>query len=293
MWVLLRSQSLHRLLERRIGMIAVLPLVQAEHSVRIGAIGDALRRGLTLGASHRWGMHAASPLLIVLVMAGFTAALVLLRSVFGLSPLAAIIGAGLAAVVLPRAVLRHQQVRAETAFVDRFPDTIDMVIRMLRAGLPVSAIMRVVGREAPAPVGPVFGRLADQIEIGLPFSEVLAAASRRIGLADFRFFAMAVSLQSDTGGNLATTLEMLSTIIRKRREVRLQARSSTAEVRVSAWLLGGLPFLVTGLLLLTNPAYLTPLITDPRGNLIVLAAGTMLIMGLGAMRQMMRQVTRL
>jgi tight adherence protein B len=201
-------------------------------------------------------------------------------------------GAAALSIVLPRAILRRQQSRAEAAFMNHFPAAIDMAIRMLRAGLPVTAIVRVIGREAPSPINQVFTRLADQLEIGLSFTEALNAMSERIGLADFRFFVMAVSLQSDTGGNLATTLETLSAIIRKRREIRLQARSSTAEVRVSALLLGGLPLLVTVLLLVTNPRYLLPLFADRRGNLIVLVALAMLGFGVVSMRQMMRRVTR-
>ena len=258
-------------LTQRIGLVQVQPTAPAARLARADRIGETLRRWLTLGSRYRWGMRL-SPLLLVALLLGSGAAAVLLGQALGVTPWLTLPGAAALSMVLPRAILRRQQSRAEAAFMNHFPDAIDMAIRMLRAGLPVTAIVRVIGREAPSPINQVFTRLADQLEIGLSFTEALNAMSERIGLADFRFFVMAVSLQSDTGGNLATTLETLSAIIRKRREIRLQARSSTAEVRVSALLLGGLPLLVTVLLLVTNPRYLLPLFADRRGNLIVLVA---------------------
>jgi tight adherence protein B len=138
----------------------------------------------------------------------------------------------------------------------------------------------------------VFKDLADQVEIGIPFEDALTAAAERIGLPDFRFFSVAVVLQRATGGNLASTLELLSDIMRKRRAVRLKAQATTAEVRVSAYILGSMPFLVTGVLLLIQPGYLTPLVTDPRGKFILLAAAAMLTLGFLTMRRMMRRAVK-
>lgn len=290
--VMVSPQRTRRQIVRRIGMVEQRPEVPASQIARTDRLGEALRLGLTFGARHRWGMRMAPlPLATLMVAAG--AAVLLPARGLGLSQWLAVPAAVFAAIALPRAVLRRQQSHAELALMNQFPDAIDMVIRMLRAGLPIPAIVRVVGREAPPPINRIFTRLADQLDIGLPFNEALSAMSRRIGLGDFSFFAMAVSLQSDTGGNLANTLETLSAIVRRRREIRLKARSSTAEVRVSAWILGCLPFVVAGLLFLVNRSYLTPLVEDPRGNVIVLASIVMLLFGLLMMRQMMRRVTRL
>jgi tight adherence protein B len=133
--------------------------------------------------------------------------------------------------------------------------------------------------------------VANQIEIGAPIEEALDAASQQIALADFRFFTVAVALQHATGGNLAATLEILSDIIRRRRGVRLKAKATTAEIRVSAYVLGSLPILIVGALLLIQPGYLTPLFHDPRGHLIIAVAAGLLLLAAVSMRQMMRSVT--
>jgi tight adherence protein B len=166
-----------------------------------------------------------------------------------------------------------------------------MIIRMLRAGLPITAAARNVGDEAPAPVNLVFQSIADQVDIGVPFEAAIAAAGESVGLPDFRFFAVAIALQRETGGNLAATLEILADIIRKRRNVRLRAQAATGEIRMSAYILGALPFLVTGAFLVISPGYLTPLATDPRGHVIVGAALLGLTLAYLTMRRMLHSVT--
>ncbi len=126
----------------------------------------------------------------------------------------------------------------------------------------------------------------------MPLDQAMAKTSEAVGNPDFRFFAVAVALQQSTGGNLAVTLETLSQIIRKRRAVRLKARAATAEVRISAIVLGAIPFFVTGALLFAAPTYLDPLFADPRGNIILgLAVLGLLLAGL-TMRAMIRNSLR-
>ncbi|HEX3486306.1 MAG TPA: type II secretion system F family protein [Micropepsaceae bacterium] len=251
-----------------------------------------IRRIISLGLSHTWGTRAGPG--FVLLMAACAAV-----SVWAILALAmkapAWMALSLAVVVfalLPRFILGREQQKAENRFVDFFPDAVDMGVRMLRAGLPISTAIRAIGNEAAPPVDTVFKGIADQVKIGIPFEDALASSAIGIGLPDFRFFSVAVTLQRATGGNLAATLETLSDIMRKRRAVRLKARATTAEVRVSAYILGGLPFLVTGVLLLIQPGYLTPLFTDPRGQIILGLAAVMLTIGFLVMRQMMRSAVK-
>ena len=159
-------------------------------------------------------------------------------------------------------------------------------------GLQECAPLRAIGIEAPPPVSTVFARVADQMAIGIPFEVALTEASEAIGLADFRFFAVATALQRATGGNLTATLDILSDIMRKRRAVRLKAKAATGEVRMSAYILGAMPFLIIGALVLMSPQYMQPLITDRRGNYILLAAAGSLLLGFGTMSRMMKSVTR-
>jgi tight adherence protein B len=129
------------------------------------------------------------------------------------------------------------------------------------------------------------------VQIGVPFEKALDAVSGRMGLQDFRFFSVAVTLQYATGGNLAATLEILSDVIRRRRTVRLKAIAATAEVRVSAYVLGGMPIFAIAALLVLNPDYVAPLLYDPRGKYILGAAFALLAVAILTMRKMMRRVT--
>ena len=254
-------------------------------------LGRQMRRVFSAGLDRRWGMTAGPVALAVAACAGGIAAWLALA--VGLHMSGMIVGAAMTIAVCaaPRAWLKHQQNTADRDFMAVFPDCIDMIIRMLRAGLPIGAAVRSVGDEGPQPVGAVFTTLADQMAIGIPFEDALARAGQRIGLSDFRFFAVAVSLQRATGGNLATTLDILSDLMRKRRATRLKAKATTGEVRMSAYVLGAIPFLVIGGLLVMTPDYLQPLINDQRGKLIIAGAATSLITGFAIIRQMMRSVT--
>jgi tight adherence protein B len=202
-------------------------------------------------------------------------------------------GTVLGLMIPPQLLLRLEQARLEARFVEAFPDAIDMIVRMLRAGLPMTAAIREVGIQASSPVKEVFASVSDQMVIGVTFEQALIAAGKRVRSQDFRFFTVATSLQQSTGGNLAVTLEILSEMIRKRRAGRQKAKAVTAEVRMSAYVLAAMPFVIVAGLMVVNPLYLAPLITDPRGNVIVAMAVGGLASGFLIMRQMMRSATRM
>ncbi len=257
----------------------------------LASAGMKTRNLFSIGIARRWGMRTNGLALMVIAGIAGGAAWLLFHSALQFSAWVAIPAAAAGFMLIPRAWLRRQQRRTEQRFLMVFPDAIDMMIRMLRAGLPITAATRTVGNEAPAPVNRVFGSIADQVDVGAPFETALAAAGESIGLPDFRFFSVAVSLQRETGGNLAVTLEILADIIRKRRTVRLRAQAATGEIRMSAYILGALPFLVAGSFLITSPGYLTPLVNDPRGHVIVGLALLGLTLAYLSMRRMLHSVT--
>ena len=252
-----------------------------------------VRRAFTIGHAYSWGMTSGSVRLLA------TAAVAGTITFFVTGPLlgwpASLSGPATLAVALmaPRAILLRQQKQAEQQFGELFPDAVVSISRMLRAGLPITTAVRSVSKESPPPISTVLSAVSDQVDIGTPIEEALDASSHHVGLPDFRFFAVAIVLQHLTGGNLAATLEILADIIRRRRAVRLKAKATTAEIRVSAYVLAGIPFLVIGALMLIQPGYLSPLITDPRGQVIMLAAVISLAAGGLTMRQMMRSVSTL
>ena len=251
------------------------------------------RRIFGFGLKYRWGMKSGATRLGTFAFAGFAVVFALMYLLLKFGFWIALLCAVIALWLLPHLVLRREQNKAEMQFVEVFADAIDMIVRMLRAGLPVTAAIRATGTDGPPPVNEVFANLSDQMEIGIPFEEALVTAAGQVGIPDFRFFSVAVTLQHATGGNLAATLEMLSDIIRKRRAGRMKARAVTAEVRATAYVLAALPFfIITGLLVL-NPQYLAPLVDDPRGNVIVAVAAGLLFAAFVTMRQMMRSVTKI
>lgn len=294
---LMERRKTRRGLEYRITLItrtpieSSLPAVLSLPMTWIGRMGAGLRRLFTFGIPRHWGMHTGNMTLFLIALIASMAMWLLVHIVLGFSSwiaAAPVIGIFLFA---PRACLQHEQNKAEKEFMNVFPDSIDMVIRMLRAGLPITTAITAISLEAPHPVNKVFAMLAEQVGIGIPLDEALDATGKRIGLPDFRFFSVAVSLQRATGGNLASTLEILTDIMRKRRAIRLKTHAATAEVRLSAYVLGAMPFFVVCALLVVNPAYLAPLVKDPRGNMIVGIATFSLLLALVTMRHMMRSLT--
>lgn len=296
--LLLARRAQERTLLRRVDAIAhARPHAGQQSPLRVLQVWlasglGALRSLFAFRMRRSWGISANPAYL--LASGAVAAAAIWLSS--GIAPhlpaYVAPVGAGLAFFAVPRILLVREQHRSDAQFGALLPDAIDMVIRIVRAGLPVAAAIRTVGRESIAPLATVFMKIADQIEIGVPLDEALTQTSEIVGNPDFRFFAVAVGLQQSTGGNLTTTLETLSQIIRRRRAVRQRARAATAEVRISGIVLGSIPFVVTGALLLVAPDYLDPMLADRRGNVIIGFALFGLIMAGLTMRTMIRNSLR-
>lgn len=294
---LMMGQRARREMERRVNLVAAVTANRAAAETLGGLLKGRtqnfdvqVRRIFTIGIKRTWAMRASSLTLLLMAAASAGGAWVMTHHFFGLSSLMSVVISVSASFLTPRVLLSREQSQTEHQFIDLFPDAVDTVARMVRAGLPITAAMRTIASDALPPVNTVFATIADQLRIGVPIEEALDASSREIGLPDFRFFTVAVALQYTTGGNLTSTLEILSDIIRKRRAARLKAKAATGEIRITAYTLGGLPFLTTGALLVVQPGYLTPLWTDPRGHLIIAMAGAGLLLAYFSMRMMMRSV---
>jgi tight adherence protein B len=289
------GQSRDRAVERRVARMVRAPPVIIEGTATITSVtglGRWLSRRVgslfTYRMPRTWGVTAKSSFLLTVGTIAAVGLWGVTGIVLHLPGYVAWPAAAGGFFLLPHLLIKRQQRRADAQFSELLPDAIDMVVRMVRAGLPVGPALRMVGDEADPPLSTVFTGIANLSDIGIPLPEALATTGETVGNADFRFFGVAVALQQTTGGNLAVTLETLSEIIRKRRAVRLKARAATAEIRVSAIVLGAIPFFIVGVLLVVSPAYLQPLISDPRGNIIVGAAVLMLLLAFLTMRTMMR-----
>lgn len=154
--------------------------------------------------------------------------------------------------------------RRLAAFTTRFPDAIDLLVRGLRSGLPVSESLGVVGRELPDPVGVEFRTVSDKIRIGRTMEEALQEMAARMTTPEFQFFVITLSIQRETGGNLAETLNNLGEVLRKRAQMKLKIKAMSSESKASAYIVGALPFMVFGLVWLANAEYLMPFFEDQR-----------------------------
>ncbi len=257
----------------------------------VTAMENRLRRIFGFGMAREWGARIPSfQLILVAVLAGSTMWSVT-RVAVSLPLWLALPLTLVCFMAAPRILMQFQQARTEKRFIELFPDALDMCVRMLRAGLPVSAAIRNIGLEGPPPINEVFSVIADRVEIGIPLEDALRMTGKELGLDEFRFFAAVVALQRSTGGNLAVTLEMLADIMRKRRAMRLKARATTSEVRASAYILGAMPFMVIFALMVLSPEYLEPLFSDPRGHIVLAIAAGSLGLAFYTMRRLVRSVT--
>jgi len=128
--------------------------------------------------------------------------------------------------------------RRQSQFTALFPEAIDLIVRGLRSGLPVSESMRTVGEEMADPMGAEFRQIGDEIEFGKTLEEAMVDAIPRIGTPEFKFFVVALSVQRETGGNLGETLANLSDVLRKRRQMKQKIKAMASEPKASAWILG-------------------------------------------------------
>lgn len=194
------------------------------------------------------------------------------------------LAAPLAGLLASRALFGLLAARRAAKLYAQFPDALATIVRTIRVGTPVAEAIRVVSREAPAPTAAEFGRLSDQVSIGVALEEGLRELAMRSSLPEYRFFATALALQAQTGGPLAETLENLAEVVRKRVAMRSRAHALAAEARTSTYILAALPVVTGGLLAVINPAYIGVLFTEPTGNKILGGAVLMLVAGMGVMR---------
>jgi tight adherence protein B len=189
---------------------------------------------------------------------------------------------------LPHKVVGRMGRRRVAAFVALFPEAIDLMVRALRSGLPISEAIVGAGHEIGDPVGNELGRVESGMRLGRDLESLLWDIATRIDIPEFRFFIIALSVQRETGGNLAETLANLADVLRRRRQMRAKVRAMSSEARTTTMILGGLPIVVILLLAVTSPSYLVPLYTDIRGLILDGLAVTMLCTGIFIMIKMAR-----
>lgn len=178
--------------------------------------------------------------------------------------------------------------RSRTLF-HQMPDALAMIVRSVRVGIPMGEAIRTVAREAAVPTSVEFSQLANRVVIGVPLDEALREMADRNDLAEYRFFATALTLQSQTGGGLTETLENLAEVIRKRVALRARAHALASEARTSAGILVALPVFSAIALYFLNRTYTMQLFIDPSGRKILAMAVLSLGFGLMVMRSIIQK----
>jgi tight adherence protein B len=191
-------------------------------------------------------------------------------------------------VFIPHYLIGRMGRRRVNRFYGLFPEAIDLMVRALRAGLPITEAIINAGQEIGDPVGVEFRGIEAGMRLGRDLDSLLWEIAKRITLPEFRFFIIALSVQRETGGNLAETLNNLSEVLRRRRAMRAKARAMASEARASTAILGSLPILVTVILVVTSPTYITPMFNDVRGLVMIGVAVGMLVGGIAIMVKMAR-----
>ena len=181
---------------------------------------------------------------------------------------------------LPYLVVGMTIKKRVASFNSRFPDAIDLLVRGLKSGLPVTETFQVVSHELPGPVGEEFRGIVERIRIGNTMEAALQETAEMLGTPEFQFFCITIQIQRETGGNLAETLANLSDVLRKRAQMKLKIRAMSSEAKASADIVGALPFFVFGVVWTVNPSDLAGFFVEER--LIIAGIGGLIWMSIGA-----------
>lgn len=213
------------------------------------------------------------------VVAGFVVAVLVMA--VGLPALAAVLGGFAGAFGVPRWVLSFLTKRRQKAFSEEFANTVDVIVRGVKAGLPVNDCLKIIGNESPEPVGSEFRDLVEGQKLGITLDQGLERIYERMPLAEVNFFMIVLAIQQKTGGNLSEALGNLSKVLRERKKMRAKIQAMSQEAKASAGIIGALPPAVMTMTYITSPDYMSLLFTTTTGNLII--AGSLFWMGMGIM----------
>jgi tight adherence protein B len=218
----------------------------------------------------QYGMATLACVMVVTIGLKFAGMPFILSLLVGVA-----VGAG-----LPHKVVGIVIKRRINKFTMKFPDAIELLVRGLRSGLPITETIGVVAQEVDGPIGVEFRAIVDKMRIGRTLDAALQDTADRLGTPEFQFFCITIAIQRETGGNLAETLANLATVLRMRAQMKLKIKAMSSESKASAYIVGSLPFIVFGLIYSINSSYMQNFFVDQR--LIVTGLGGMVWMGLGA-----------
>jgi tight adherence protein B len=190
------------------------------------------------------------------------------------------------ALGLPRWLLAFLKKRRHDKFLQHFPDAVDIIVRGIKAGLPLLDSMRVIVADAPEPVKTEFRAIVDTQAIGLPLGEACNKLYERIPLPEANFFGIVVAIQQKAGGNLSEALGNLSRVLRDRKKMKAKIKAMSMEAKASAGIIGSLPILVMLIVYITSPDYIELLWTTHTGRLLLAGSAFWMTVGIFSMKKM-------
>jgi len=187
---------------------------------------------------------------------------------------------------LPRWILSWLKKRREARFLEHFPDAVDVIVRGIKAGLPLLDSLRMIASEGPEPVRTEIRSIVETQTIGIPLGEACMKLYERMPLPEANFFGIVISIQQRAGGNLSEALANLSRVLRDRKRMKAKIQAMSMEAKASASIIGALPLAVMGLVWFTSPKYMELLWTEPLGRMMMTACAVWMSMGILVMRKM-------
>ncbi|MBN9220143.1 MAG: type II secretion system F family protein [Mesorhizobium sp.] len=188
---------------------------------------------------------------------------------------------------LPRWFVSFRRTRRVKAFLNEFPNALDIIVRAVKSGLPLNDAIRLIANESPEPVKTEFRRIVDSQQMGMSIPDATLRMPETMPCTEASFFGIVIQIQSQAGGNLSEALGNLSRVLRDRKKMKAKVQALSMEAKASAAIIGALPFIVAFLVYLSSPNYMLPLFTTSVGNLILGVAGVWMSIGIFVMRKMM------
>lgn len=207
-------------------------------------------------------------------------------AVLGISQLPALGFGVAAALILPNFVVNRKRKKRFAAFIAGLPDALDVIVRGVKSGLPLSDCIKAIAAEADEPIRSEFKAMVDDHTMGLPLDEAAQRLPARIPVPEAGFFAIVIAMQSRSGGSLSEALGNLSKVVRDRKKMKNKIQAMSSEAKTSAGIIAALPFFVAGVLTLGNPDYVSLLFTTFLGNVILAVSGFWMLTGVLVMRKM-------
>jgi tight adherence protein B len=187
---------------------------------------------------------------------------------------------------LPLWLLKFLKKRRESRFLNALPDAVDVIVRGIKAGLPLLDSLKLIAAESPEPVRSEFRSIIETQTIGIPLGEACLKLYERMPLAEANFFGIVVSVQQRAGGNLSEALGNLSRVLRDRKKMKAKIKAMSQEAKASAAIIGALPIVVMSLVYFTSPNYIELLWTEHLGRMMLACCGIWMSVGIFVMRKM-------